>query len=336
MKPINFQILCAAYLAYLSPKPCFEDRVRLHRRFFAGWTAHPTREQIEEWHEQHKHTKAYANMGMAFLRAMYNWGIRTKNPNTGTRYWLSANPATTITRHKTKSRKRCLFPHEVQRLMENRDLAGPKFSVFLLLLWTTACRRGEALAVKLEHLDLEHGVWRKPTTKNGDPQDLPLPRQTCAAITAYLPLRRDPSSPYLFQGLYGRPWSPSIVEKCWSQPQVRSEQGVKKIFPSFRQALQMPDVRIHDFRRTVASRIYAQTKDWKLVKAILNHSDTDVTDIYTRVPFEAQAQALQAHADSLFSLGEGRLGQGVQQPVSPPPEPKADHRDLGPDLARTA
>lgn len=313
---MTFHALCTAYLAYLSSKPCYEDRVRLHRQFFADWRDHPTREQIEEWHAQHSHTKAYANAGLAFLKAMYNWGIARKK-------WSGINPVSGITRHKVKSRKRCLFPHEVQRLMENLDLGGLKFSVFLLLLLTTACRRGEALAVKLEHLDLEHGVWRKPTTKNGEPQDLPLPRQTCAAITAYLPLRRDPTSPYLFDGLYGRPWSSSIVEKCWSQPQVRSEQGVKKIFPSIRQALLMPDVRIHDFRRTVASRIYAQTKDWKLVKAILNHSDTDVTDIYTRVPFEAQAQALQAHADSLFN------GADSQRALRPPLAIQEHHQENG-------
>ena len=61
-------------------------------------------------------------------------------------------------------------------------------------------------------------------------------------------------------------------------------------------------IRLHDFRRTVASRVYEHAKDMKLVKAILNHFEGGTTDIYVRLNYNYIARELQANADRFWSL----------------------------------
>jgi hypothetical protein len=78
-----------------------------------------------------------------------------------------------------------------------------------------------------------------------------------------------------------------MAEKAWRK--VARDMGLK-------------DLRLHDFRRTVASRVYEHTKDLKLCKAILNHFDSDVTSIYVRLNYDYIARELQANADRFWAI----------------------------------
>jgi integrase len=110
---------------------------------------------------------------------------------------------------------------------------------------------------------------------------VPLARQAIAELES---LRRE--TPYVFAGLYGRPWSRCAAEKAWGL--LRRES--------------LDTVTLHDIRRTVGSRVYRMTKDMQLVKAVLNHKPNSITDIYVRLNYQYVAEALQAHADVLWSL----------------------------------
>jgi integrase len=280
---MTFSQLCAAYLAYLAKKSTYKAYVRLHEQYFKVWTAHPSRQEIRSWHISVQETPCHANKGMGFLRAMYNWAI-----NEGK--WEGENPAASLHRHKTQARDRVMASFELKTLLQALDFTAPKFAGFLTVLLTTACRMSEARYMKWEHIDLIHGVWFKPTTKNGRSQRLPLPRQACEAITA---LPRE--GQYVFPGHYGQCWSRAGVEKTWGQ---------------FRKLLRMDDVTLHDFRRTVASRLYAQEKDLMLVKACLNHYDGSPTAVYVRLQYDRLAEALQLQADTLFALAAPKAQDG--------------------------
>jgi integrase len=140
----------------------------------------------------------------------------------------------------------------------------------------------EARMMKWAHLDLVQGIWFKPTTKNGMSQRIPLTRQAITAIEA-MPREGD----YVFMGLYGRCWSRCAAEKAW---------GI------FRKGPGLQDLTLHDIRRTVGSRVYEQTKDVMLVKAILNHRPNSITEIYMRTQHKRIAAALQDYADALWAL----------------------------------
>jgi integrase len=113
-------------------------------------------------------------------------------------------------------------------------------------------------------------------------QRIPLTRQAITAIEA-MPREGD----YVFMGLYGRCWSRCAAEKAW---------GI------FRKGPGLQDLTLHDIRRTVGSRVYEQTKDVILVKAILNHRPNSITEIYMRTQHKRIATALQDYADALWAL----------------------------------
>lgn len=318
---LTFQQLCAAYLGYLAGRASHENQVRLHRQFFANWTEHPTKKHIKAWHRAGKATPSHSDKGLGFLNAMYNWAINELDDGK----WEGENPAAGIDRHGSSKRDRVILGYELTALIAAFPFASRKFSAFLTILLTTGCRMSEARVMRWQHVDAVNGCWLKPTTKNGDPQRLPLCRQACAILRQIWEARPEGSAnPYVFAGQNGKPWSRAAAEKCWSGEQIRSKGGKKTVYPSFRDSIKLSDVRLHDFRRTVASGLYAITKDTKLVKAVLNHRRGDVTDIYIKVPFEEQAKALQAHADRLFGeSGESAIACMHPLPLFPIPPQQA-------------
>jgi integrase len=204
---------------------------------------------------------------------MYSWAIQQE-------LWPDENPTKGIKRYRTYSRDRVIADSELVRLRTALPLLSPKLRAFIILLFCTACRMGEACRAKWEHLDLEAGRWIKPTTKNGRSHTLPLARHAVIALKA-LPREGE----YVFAGFYGRPWSRAAAEKAWGRLRI---------------GLGMKDMVLHDIRRSVASRLYEHERDPFLVKAILNHYDGSALAVYIRLQYDRIAAALQAHADRIF------------------------------------
>lgn len=282
----TFHDLTHRYLyGALNGKPSQRGYIRLHAQYFASWTAHPDKKTIREWHRSAAATPAHANKGLGFLKALYNWAINED-------LWIDANPASGIKRYATYDRERTMTNHELIALMNALDMLPWKHRTLLTILLTTGCRLTEACSMEWSHIDLQAGSWTKPKTKNGRPHRIPLPRQTCAALDALPRLGK-----YVLMGAYDQHFSRAAAEKMWSIVR-RSEFRPTDTWP----ALRMPDVHLHDFRRTVASRLLDQGEPELLIKSVLNHHRGDVTAIYARSSFDKQAAALQAHADGLWAL----------------------------------
>jgi integrase len=276
---LTFNELNERYLQYLESRSCHQEYYRIYVRNFANWTEHPTRSQLAKWNQEHATTPSHTRKRLGYIRSMYNWAIHEIGENEEP-LWTSGNPTVGIKDHRTFSRERTMTHRELELLVSSLDLFFYQFRVVLTVLLTTGCRVGEAIKMEWSHIDTEVGVWNKPITKNGRPQRVPLPRQTCVAL---LSLPR--TSKYVFRGQYEHHLSRNAVDKYWRR--VRDD-------------LRMPDVRIHDFRRTVASRLLDQGEHERVIKAILNHYNGDVTSIYARASFDTQARALQKLADGLF------------------------------------
>lgn len=284
---MDFPSLMKAYLAkHLIHTPSYKTYLGLYQRHFSGWTEHRTRFEIQAWHQGLRTSPSEANKALGMLKACYGWAQRTGDATGKQAIWAGDNPARGVRGYKTFSRERVFSDVELRKFFMYLDFHYHKLSAYLTVVLCSACRMSEAREMKWEYVDFENSCWHKPITKNGRSQRLPLPTQALEAIRSMLPFRRE-CSPYVFHGLYGRPWSRSMAEKAWKKAAI--DMGLQ-------------DLRLHDFRRTVATRVYAHTKDYQLVKAILNHFDGGPTAVYVRLNYEYIARELQANADRFWSL----------------------------------
>lgn len=300
---MEFQALAQAYLTrHLSKKSSYKSYQGIYNQFFAGWTQHPTRKEIRAWFESIEKTPCRANKALGFLKAMYRWATIRE-------LWEGENPARDIVRFKTYSRERTFTNTELSKLLLYLEFTQQKLAALLTLILCTGCRVGEARAMKWAYLDFESGCWFKPTTKNGMSQRLPIPRQALEALKL-LP-RTD--EVYVFPGYYAH---------CWSRP------GVEKAWRKFSKEIGLGGLNLHDFRRTVATKIYEHEKDELLVKAVLNHYDGRPIAVYIRQQFDRIATALQANADRFFALKYDAIPDirpSVSVPVQSPTTKEVSH-----------
>lgn len=122
--------------------------------------------------------------------AMREWGVS-----------LPANPVALV-KKPAAGRGRCrVFENdEEQRLMAALDGDGytriprvkhnPWIKPIVLLALETACRRGELLSMRWEHVDLDRQLVKLPMTKNGDVRITPLSSRAVAVLRA-LPQSQD-------------------------------------------------------------------------------------------------------------------------------------------------
>jgi integrase len=259
-----------------------------------------TRSVIRKFHMEMKDTPTQANHAVKLLKQAYNWALDTED-DSGHPYWTGINPARGIKTYKTYSRIRVLTDGELSRLLVSLGLAHWKLSAFVTILLCTGCRMTEARQMRWDHIDLTQGRWLKARTKNGTAQYVPLARQAVEAVNA-LPNE----GPYVFMGSNGKEWSRPAAEKAWGK---------------HRGSIGLQDVWLHDFRRTVATRLYEAEGDELIVKACLNHYDGRPLAVYVRLNFDRLARALQANADRMWSLFPvpSSVSRVLQTPSASPP-----------------
>jgi integrase len=126
----------------------------------------------------------------------------------------------------------------------------------VIVLAATGLRRGELLALRWEHIDLDErtatvcgsivrlkgvGLIRQDTTKGGGARSVPLPQ---FAIDALHRRKRDPlrtsTADVIFASSMGTLRDPDNFGKQWRE---------------VRESLGLPDVPSHSFRKTVATLI---------------------------------------------------------------------------------
>ena len=239
-----------------------------------------------------------ANRARAALSALFSWaigeGIANGNPVAGT------NKAT-----EEISRDRVLSHDELRFAW---DLAGAgDFGAIVRLLILTGQRREEVGGMLWSELDLDAALWSigKDRTKNGLPHDVPL-SSAVVAILRGIPRRDDRdfvfgSSNGPFQG--------------WSNAKAALDARMAAALKAERGDHAKPSPwRLHDIRRTVATRLGDQGSLPHVVEAILNHISghrAGVAGIYNRAIYAAEKrEALNrwALAVSDRTSGEARAG----------------------------
>lgn len=144
---------------------------------------------------------------------------------------------------------------------ERRHILG-----MVAFLANTGCRRGEALALRWEHVDLERGlvkIWPSSEwqPKGKKPREVPI----AAALRPWLELPR--RSAYVFPTFHGR-----------------GKGGRRKSWPAraFDEAVEAAGLKgtAHKLRHTFAAHFLSARPDLTLLAEILGHTDTEVTRLY--------------------------------------------------------
>ena len=237
-------------------------------------------ERFERLYREIGETKPYAaNRTLALLHTIFNYAKQR-------RLFPSdrPNPAfiTASDRYRETRRQRTISDEELARLLEEIENEEIFVRTALQLLLATGCRKREILHARWEQVDLEEGTLRLPDAKTG-------PRPVALSAWAVELLRSLPrsSSGYLFPS----PKKPGVplsdLFNRWDK--IRKKAGCA-------------DVRIHDLRHAVATRL-AKEYPAQVAQAALGHQDIRTTLGYID-PTEPARAALDRLGESLRTTGE--------------------------------
>ncbi len=221
-----------------------------------------------------------ANRTLALVRKIYNFGLEKD--------LVSASPCHGVPRAAAESeRERVLSDDEIRRFWsasaaEPADICAA-FRLFLL----TGQRHGEVLGMEPGELDLAAQVWVLPghRTKNGLAHSVPLPNLAIAIL-------RD-----LGIGSELRKWVFRSSRKHGARTTLQ------KPLARIRAAAKIDDFRIHDLRRTMASKLTSAGVPRQTVARLLNHAERDVTRVYDRYSYDREKrEAMVAWEAELLRL----------------------------------
>ena len=200
----------------------------------------------------------------------------------------ASNPARGITRFKEHKRERYITPQELPKLavaIDNESNLYARYAIWLFLL--TGLRKSELLNSRWPDVDWDREELTIQDTKNGRPHHLPL---SSAAMALLRQLPRQEGNPFLFPG---REAGKNLVniDKAWRR--IRTTAGV-------------PDVRLHDLRRTVGSWLAQSGNSLHLIGRVLNHRTASTTQVYARFANDQVRDALESHGKRLMGIAAAK------------------------------
>jgi integrase len=227
-------------------------------------------DQIQRRHVASMLPKAGARNARAALSACFNWAIREG--------LADANPVAGTNRPTVRSRDRILTDAELAAIWH--ACRNDDFGRIVRLLLLTGQRRDEVGAMAWAELRAhpEPGVWVIPgaRTKNKRAHEVPL----TSAMLRLLPERRG-------EFVFGR-------FKSWSHAKAALDRR------------SVGDWRLHDLRRTAATRMADLGVQPHIIEAVLNHvsgSKAGVSGIYNRSTYSGEKRrALELWSAHVLAL----------------------------------
>jgi len=229
-----------------------------------------------------------ANRVFEVTRRLYTWAIGKDLVETSPCLGLSKPGVET-------QRDRVLSEDEIRAVWSACDAEPGIIADAFRLMLVTAQRRGEVLSMRWQ--DVDGAWWTIPAevAKNGRSHRVPRSPQ---ALTILERRREHAEGPWVFA-------SPT-TDRPIENPQKAAER--------LRARSNVPDLRLHDFRRTAASLMTGMGIARLTVKKILNHAERDVTAIYDRHSYDPEKRsALEAWGRRLEAIvgGQGSKDQVV-------------------------
>jgi integrase len=201
-----------------------------------------------------------ANRVMELLKAIYNFGLEEDPP-----LFSGTNPAAKLPMFKLQPRKRRIRPHEARKFFEVLDSEPDgDFKDYVYLSICTGARRGNLLQMRWDEVSLDGASWlvAGEKMKNGDPLDIGLIPKAVEI------LRRRA------ENANGCPWVfPGNTPKGHAGPfRVKWARFIEKA--------EVPDLRIHDLRRTLGSWMSDTGSSTVTTMRALGHKTIDAALVY--------------------------------------------------------
>jgi integrase len=235
-----------------------------------------------------------ANRSRAYLATLYSWsiaeGLAGANPVVGT------NKAA-----EEISRDRVLSDEEL-RLVWSCVGESDDYGAIIRLLILTGQRREEVAAMRWSELDFDKRVWRieAERTKNGLLHGVPLSDAAVDLLTA----RERREGRDLMFGSQDGPF------QGWSNAKIALDGRILAKVKERDEKSGLKPWRLHDLRRTVATRMSELGVLPHVVEAVLNHISghkAGVAGVYNRASYAAEKrQALDLWAAHVLALAKGR------------------------------
>ena len=232
-------------------------------------------------HESLCEIPAIANMVVETLTYMYklakSWDMVPEDYD---------DPCRSIPMNPKRKRERFLIDAEFTRLGQVLDevlgngsqvSAGAITTIRLLML--TGCRRNEILFLRWEHVDLDRAEIRIVNGKTGSRTVHLSP----SAVDVLAALPRDPDNPWVVPG--AKPGKHMTDIDAVSQT-IRARAGLH-------------DVRIHDIRRSFASRALALGEGLPIIGRLLGHRRVETTARYAHLARDSVRESAERIAVSI-------------------------------------
>lgn len=247
-----------------------------------------TRRDIEAIHVPLQNRPYQANRVLALLSKMFSLAVEWQ--------WRRDNPVKGVEHYHEERRERWLSDGELARLLSalsshpNQRAAN---AVRFQLL--TGARIGEVLAARWSDIDLERGVWIKPShhTKQKRTEHLPL-SAPALALLAEMQERAGAGERYLFPG--------NAPEKPL--------RGIKKFWRNVTEQAALEDYRLHDNRHTHASHLVSSGLSLEIVGRLLGHTNPLTTNRYAHLaddPLRAAAERFGSKVDALRDVRQAEM-----------------------------
>jgi integrase len=244
--------------------------------------------------------KRKANAVLSFLKQMFAWGL--------VRGVLEADPTHGLKREhaggEEKPRERNLSLAEIADLAKRLPNAKlpPRVGAALWLLLATGARVGELVRADWCEFDLKGGTWTIPAerSKNGKPHIVHLSHFALGWLKR---LREASPGTLLFEGRNaGKPVSEKWIGKC-----IRDRQRTKPLKGrSKKTGMLMLDGggwRVHDLRRTMASRMGDLGTAPHVIEKCLNHTLEGILRVYQHQEYMPERNtAFKTWGEALQSL----------------------------------
>ncbi|CAN5209647.1 tyrosine-type recombinase/integrase [soil metagenome] len=254
-----------------------------------------------------KKTPVSANRAIQLGRAMFNFGLKS-------RYIYGENPFSGLSLNRESQRDRVLTDTEAGKLLKALEVIPAVHSNertlrdWVLLSLTTGARKANILSMRWDEIDLNAATWTIPAEKmkTNQTQTIPLNSLELSVLNERTKLlkRADAESPWVFPGSGSKG---HIVDpgNAWE---------------TLRDKLELPNLWIHDLRRSLASSMANSGADVSIVRAALNHVDTRTTlKAYIRTTQQVQLEARQKAQDGWREAMKRQEQQEFEQHNFEPP-----------------
>jgi integrase len=216
-----------------------------------------------------------ANRAIQLCRRILLWS--GKRVDGKLNFWAVPNHAAEVSLYKERKRTRFLQPDELLRL--NRALADEEntdLRHFLTLALSTGARRGAVLGMRWENVSFDRKIWHVPYTdnKSGESYEVIL----SPAALAVLEQRRkgtQENAIFVFPGI-GKEQHIMDLKRSWTE---------------FRKRARIPDITIHDLRRSHGSYLAISGASLQIIGGALGHRSTASTQIYSQLLSQSVREA---------------------------------------------